>query len=128
GDFERVRAALAAFSARLAVRLEPAQAYAATVTLLSGSESGPVAPVVLPDGLRRSVREALRAELARYPGDPLLSAWLRTSASFPKRWAHWQIRLGFRAAGSGTPRLPARAAIPGAAHSADAAAGVERRA
>src|SRR3989441_6341427 len=36
GDFERVRAALAAFSARLAVRLEPAQAYAATVTLLSG--------------------------------------------------------------------------------------------
>src|SRR5438445_412345 len=85
GDFERVRAALAAFSARLAVRLEPAQAYAATVTLLSGSESGPVAPVVLPDGLRRSVREALRAELARYPGDPLLSAWLRTSASFPNR-------------------------------------------
>ena len=80
-----MRAALAAFSARLAVRLEPAQAYAATVTLLSGSESGPVAPVVLPDGLRRSVREALRAELARYPGDPLLSAWLRTSASFPNR-------------------------------------------
>src|SRR3989454_7735607 len=35
GDFERVRAALAAFSARLAVRLEPAQAYAATVTLRS---------------------------------------------------------------------------------------------
>src|SRR2546427_11418275 len=63
GDFERVRAALAAFSARLAVRLEPAQAYAATVTLLSGSESGPIAPVVLPDGLRRAVREALRAEL-----------------------------------------------------------------
>src|SRR6266550_845877 len=86
GDFERVRAALAAFSARLAVRLEPAQAYAATVTLLSGSESGPVAPVVLPDGLRRAVREALRAELARYPGDALLSTWLRTlSAALPNR-------------------------------------------
>src|SRR3989475_2081171 len=86
GDFERVRAALAAFSARLAVRLEPAQAYAATVTLLSGSESGPIAPVVLPDGLRRAVREALRAELARYPGDPLLGTWLRTlSAALPNR-------------------------------------------
>ncbi len=86
GDFERVRAALAAFSARLAVRLEPAQAYAATVTLLSGSTSGPVAPVVLPDGLRRAVRDALRAELTRYPGDPLLSTWLRTlSVAFPQR-------------------------------------------
>jgi len=32
------------------------------------------------------VREALRAELARYPGDPLLSTWLRTlPAAFPKR-------------------------------------------
>ena len=31
-------------------------------------------------------REALRAELARYPGDPLLGAWLRTlSAAVPKR-------------------------------------------
>src|SRR5881628_3375207 len=86
GDFGRVRAALAAFSARLAVRLEPAQAYAATVTLLSGSESGPVAPVVLPDGLRRVVREALRSEQAVSPGDPLLGAWLRTlSAALPKR-------------------------------------------
>src|SRR5438874_1547753 len=86
GDFERVRAALAAFSARLAVRLEPAQAYAATVTLLSGSASGPVAPVVLPDGLRRAVREALRAEQAQRPGDPLLGAWLRTlSAAVPSR-------------------------------------------
>ena len=81
-----MRAALAAFSARLAVRLEPAQAYAATVTLLSGSASGPVAPVVLPDGLRRAVREALRAEQAVSPGDPLLGAWLRTlSAAFPNR-------------------------------------------
>src|SRR5436309_5675808 len=86
GDFGRVRAALAAFSARLALRLEPAQAYAATVTLLSGSESGPVAPVVLPDGLRRVVREALRSEQAVSPGDPLLGAWLRTlSAALPKR-------------------------------------------
>src|SRR2546427_6892998 len=75
GDFERVRAGLAAFSARLAVRLEPAQAYATTVAVLSGSESGPGAPVVLPDRLRRAVREALRAELARYPGDPLLGTW-----------------------------------------------------
>src|SRR5881398_1616108 len=86
GDFGRVRAALAAFSARLALRLEPAQAYAATVTLLSGSESGPVAPVVLPDGLRRVVREALRSEQAVSPGDPLLGAWLRTlSAALPNR-------------------------------------------
>src|SRR5213594_2439107 len=86
GDFGRVRAALAAFSARLALRLEPAQAYAATVTLLSGSESGPVAPVVLPDGLRRVVREALRTEQAVSPGDPLLGAWLRTlSTVLPNR-------------------------------------------
>src|SRR3989442_719143 len=52
GDFARVRAALAAFSARLAVRLEPVRAYAATVAVLSGSESGSFAHVVLPDGLR----------------------------------------------------------------------------
>src|SRR2546428_13150599 len=44
-------------SARLAVRLEPAQAYAATVTLLSGSESGPVAPALPPDGLGPAGRE-----------------------------------------------------------------------
>jgi tetratricopeptide (TPR) repeat protein len=86
GDFERVRAALAAFSARLAVRLEPASAYAATVAVLSGSQSGSFAHVVLPDGLRLAVREALGAELARTPGDPLLGAWLRTlSAAFPNR-------------------------------------------
>src|SRR2546430_747232 len=65
GDFVRVRAALAAFSARLSLRLEPARAYAATIAVLSGSESGPVAPIVLPDGLRLAVREALRAEQAR---------------------------------------------------------------
>src|SRR3989442_13352963 len=86
GDFERVRAGLAAFSARLAVRLEPAQAYATTVAVLSGSESGPGTPVVLPDGLRRAVREALRADVARYPGDPLLGTWPRTlSAALPNR-------------------------------------------
>ena len=82
----RARAALAAFSARLALRLEPARAYAATVAVLSGSESGPEAPVVLPNELRLSVREALRVELVRNPGDPLLGAWLRTlSAAFPNR-------------------------------------------
>ena len=86
GDFARVRAALAAFSARLAMHLEPARAYAATIAALSGSESGPAAPVVLPVGLRLAVREALRAEQARNPGDPLLGAWLRTlSAAFPNR-------------------------------------------
>jgi tetratricopeptide (TPR) repeat protein len=86
GDFERVRAALAAFSARLTLRLEPARAYAATVAVLSGSESGPTAHVVLPDGLRLTVREALLAELLRNPGDPLLGAWLRSlSAAFPNR-------------------------------------------
>src|SRR2546425_342705 len=76
GDFVRVRAALAAFSARLSLRLEPARAYAATIAVLSGSESGPVAPIVLPDGLRLAVREALRAEQARAPGEPPLRAWL----------------------------------------------------
>ena len=86
GDFVRVRAALAAFSARLAMHLEPARAYAATVAVLSGSEAGPVAPVVLPDGLRLAVREALRAEQALNPGDPLLGAWLRIlSREFPNR-------------------------------------------
>jgi tetratricopeptide (TPR) repeat protein len=86
GDFERVRAALAAFSARLTLRLEPARAYAATVAVLSGSESGQAAHVVLPDGLRLTVREALRAEQIRNPGDPLLGAWLRSlSAAFPNR-------------------------------------------
>ncbi|MBI1967304.1 MAG: hypothetical protein HYS40_04890 [Gemmatimonadetes bacterium] len=86
GDFVRVRAALAAFSARLTLRLEPAHAYAAAVAVLSGSESGPVAPVLLPDGLRRAVLQALRAERAQSPGDPLLGAWLRTlSAAFPDR-------------------------------------------
>src|SRR5437899_9839682 len=72
GDFVRVRAALAAFSARLSLRLEPARAYAATIAVLSGSESGPVAPIVLPDRLRLAVREGLRAEQAREPGDPPL--------------------------------------------------------
>ena len=86
GDFDRVRAALAAFSARLSLRLEPARAYAATVAVLSGSESGPGAPVVLPDGLRLTVRDALLAEEIRHPGDPLLGAWLRSlSAAFPNR-------------------------------------------
>ncbi|PYP74540.1 MAG: hypothetical protein DMD41_01280 [Gemmatimonadetes bacterium] len=83
GDFVRVRAALAAFSARLSLRLEPARAYAATIAVLSGSESGPVAPIVLPDGLRLAVREALRAEQARAPGDPLLGAWLRILPATP---------------------------------------------
>src|SRR5438128_5890188 len=77
GDFVRVRAALAAFSARLSLRLEPARAYTATVAVLSGSESGPVAPVVLSEGLRLAVRDALRAEQAQVPGDPRLGAWLR---------------------------------------------------
>lgn len=86
GDFVRVRASLAAFSARLSLRLEPARAYAATVAVLSGSESGPVAPVVLPDRLRLAVREALREEQARAPGDPLLGAWLRIlSRASPNR-------------------------------------------
>ncbi len=86
GDFARVRAALAAFSARLVFRLEPARAYAATVAVLSGSESGPATPVVLPDRVRLTVREALQAEQVRNPGDPLLGAWLRTlSAAFPNR-------------------------------------------
>src|SRR2546428_12626628 len=47
-------------SARLAVRLEPAQAYAATVAQLSGSASLPGAPVDLPDGHRLAVPEARR--------------------------------------------------------------------
>lgn len=86
GDFVRVRAALAAFSARLSLRLEPARAYAATVAALSGSTTGPVAPVVLPDGLRLAVRDALRTELARAPGDPLLGAWVRIlSPPLPNR-------------------------------------------
>lgn len=86
GDVLRARALLTAFSARLALRLELAPAYAAAVAVLSGSAGGPNSPVVLPDGLRRAVRTALRAEQAKHPGDPLIGAWLRTlSAAFPDR-------------------------------------------
>lgn len=77
GEFPRVQAALAAFSARLAMRLEPARAYATTVAVLSGSESGSPTAVVLPVSLRLAVRDALRAEQTRHPGDPFLGAWLR---------------------------------------------------
>ncbi len=85
GEFTRVRAALAAFSARLALRLDLDRAYATTVATLSGSGAGPLT-VPLPDSLRLAVRDALRAEQARSPGDPLLGAWLRIlSAAFPDR-------------------------------------------
>lgn len=85
GEFTRVQAALAAFSARLAGRLELDRAYATTVAALSGSETGPLT-VSLPDSLRLAVRDALRTEQARSPGDPLLGAWLRTlSTAFPNR-------------------------------------------
>jgi hypothetical protein len=85
GEFTRVQAALAAFSARLTMRLELDRAYATTVAVLSGSGTGPLT-VQLPDSLRLAVRDALRAEQARSPGDPLLGAWLRIlTAAFPGR-------------------------------------------
>src|SRR2546427_1237503 len=62
GEFDKVRAALPAFSARLAITLEPERAYALTIAVLSGSEPGPLASVVLPDRLRLLVRDSLRAE------------------------------------------------------------------
>jgi hypothetical protein len=84
-DFARARAALAAFSARLALRLDPEPAHAATVAALSGAP-GADRPVVLPDALRLKVRDALRAELSRNPGDRQLGVWLRTlDASLPSR-------------------------------------------
>ena len=84
-DFARARAALAAFSSRLAFHLDLDHAYAATVAVLSGSGTGYDSPVVLPGAVRLAVRDALRAEHARNP-DPLLGAWLRTlEATTPNR-------------------------------------------
>ena len=84
-DFARARAALAAFSGRLAFHLDVQPAYAAAVAVLSGSAVGYDAPVVLPGAIRLAVRDALRTEHARNP-DPLLSAWLRTlEATIPNR-------------------------------------------
>ncbi|MDO8665041.1 MAG: hypothetical protein Q7J79_00390 [Gemmatimonadales bacterium] len=83
GDFARARAALAAFSARLALRMELAEAYATTVAVLAGTGLEPVPVVVLPDAIRAAVRDALRTELARSPGDPLLGAWLRALSRKP---------------------------------------------
>ncbi len=77
GDFARARAALTAFSARLALRLEPTEAEAAAVATLAGAAREPVPVVELPDGIRGAVRDALRGELARTPGDAMLGAWLR---------------------------------------------------
>jgi tetratricopeptide (TPR) repeat protein len=86
GEFARVRAALAAFSARLAMQLDLPLAYARTVAVLSGSTSGPLPSVVIPASLRVVVRDSLGAEQARNPGDPLLGAWLRIlSATSPSR-------------------------------------------
>ena len=80
GDFGRARAALAAFSGRLALRMEPAEAEAAAVTALSGADREPAPTLILPAGLRSAVGDALRAELARTPGDAMLAAWLRALA------------------------------------------------
>jgi len=77
GDFAKARAALAAFSGRLALRLQPAEAEARAVMVLAGAGLEPVPVVVLPEGIRTAVRNALRAELVRSPGDALLGAWLR---------------------------------------------------
>lgn len=77
GDFGRARAAMVAFSARLSLRMEPPEAQATAVAVLAGARREPAPVVVLPESLRAAVREALRAELARAPGDPLLGAWLR---------------------------------------------------
>ena len=86
GEFARVRAALAAFSARLAMQLDLPLAYARTVAVLSGSTSGPLPAVVIPASLRVVVRDSLSAEQTRNPGDPLLGAWLRTlSGTLPSR-------------------------------------------
>jgi len=86
GEFGRVRAALAAFSARLAIQLEPDLAYARTVAVLSGSPSGSLPLIVIPASLRLVVRDSLSAEQTRNPGDPLLGAWLRIlSTTLPKR-------------------------------------------
>lgn len=83
GDFARARAALAAFSARLALRMELAEAYATAVAVLAGTGLEPVPVVVLPEPIRAAVRDALRTELARSPGDPLLGAWLRALSPRP---------------------------------------------
>ncbi len=77
GDFAKARSALAAFSGRLALRLEPAEAEARAAAALSGSGHETVSVVSLPDSLRAAVRDKVRAELARTPGDGLLGAWLR---------------------------------------------------
>jgi tetratricopeptide (TPR) repeat protein len=77
GDFARARAALAAFSARLSLRMETAEAEAAAVAALAGTGVERVPVVVLPNAIRAAVRDSLRAELARAPGDPLLGTWLR---------------------------------------------------
>jgi tetratricopeptide (TPR) repeat protein len=77
GDFAKARAALTAFSARLALRVDPLQARATTITVLSGAGGGPLRPVTFPAPFRDAVREALRAELQRSPGDELLGMWLR---------------------------------------------------
>lgn len=83
GDFARARAALAGFAGRLALRMEPAEAEAAAVAALAGTAVAPVSVVVLPDAIRRTVRDAVRGELARSPGDPLLGAWLRALSGRP---------------------------------------------
>jgi hypothetical protein len=77
GDFAKARAAMVAFSARLSLRMGPDEAQATAVSVLGGSGREPVPVVILPEGLRAAVREALRAELVRAPGDPLLEAWFR---------------------------------------------------
>ena len=77
GDFARARAALAAFSARLSLRLEASAAEATAVAVLAGVGREPVPVVVLPEGIRRAVRDALRAELLNTPGDAMLTAWFR---------------------------------------------------
>jgi hypothetical protein len=85
-DFSRARAALAAFSARLAMRLELPAAYATTVEVLSGSSGGAAAPLVLPDHIRLAVRDALQADRATIMRDQLLADWLRTlQRAFPQR-------------------------------------------
>jgi tetratricopeptide (TPR) repeat protein len=83
GNFARARAALTAFGARLALRVDPAQARATTIAVLSGAASGPLRPVTFPAPFRAAVREALRAELQRSPGDELLGLWLRALEAMP---------------------------------------------
>ena len=84
GDFARARAALAAFSARLSLRLEASDAEATAVATLAGVRQQPVPIVVLPEGIRRVVRDALREELLRTPGDAMLTAWFRLLSREPQ--------------------------------------------